>query len=214
MFSFALLSFLLESKLIGSILLQAFLNFCSNLSFLAVLCSNSDASSFIILSFCSKFISFIINLFILLPLLSEINDTLFSELNLLSLFTEFFTSEIVDTSSIEVGFESIFILALLIITLFALFIFSFSDVLLPLLLLLYNIVVFSFSFCSSTIFLNSILFVAVFFTNFIMLLSLVLLFLFNKGLFFSMVSSSFNFKFLLSITKLFLIFFSSIFIAF
>ena len=151
-----------------------------------------------------------------MPLLSEINDTLFSELNLLSLFTEFFTSEIVDTSSIEVGFESIFILALLIITLFALFIFSFSDVLLPLLLLLYNIVVFSFSFsfCSSTIFLNSILFVAVFFTNFIMLLSLVLLFLFNKGLFFSMVSSSFNFKFLLSITKLFLIFFSSIFIAF
>ena len=95
----------------GSILLKAVLNFCSNLSFFAVLCSNSDANSFIILSFCSKWISFIMNLFILFPLLSDINDTLFSELNLLSLFTEeevFLTSDMVETSSIIDLFVSLF----------------------------------------------------------------------------------------------------------
>ena len=54
--------------------------------------------------------SFIMNLLILLPLLSEINETLFSELNLLSLFKEeeFFTSDRVETSSIKEGFESLF----------------------------------------------------------------------------------------------------------
>ena len=113
-FWFWLLSLFLVSKLIGSILLHAVLNFCSNLSFLAVLCSNSDANSFIILSFCSKRISFIKNLLILFPLLSDINDTLFSELNLLvfSLFTEFLTSDIVEASSINDGFESVFVLLL------------------------------------------------------------------------------------------------------
>ena len=50
------------------------------------------------------------NLLILLPLLSDINETLFSELNLLSLFKEeeFFTSDMVETSSIKEGFESLF----------------------------------------------------------------------------------------------------------
>ena len=55
-FVFILFSFF-DNKFIGSILLQACLNFCSisflllaNLSFLAVLCSNSEANSFIILS--------------------------------------------------------------------------------------------------------------------------------------------------------------------
>ena len=51
------------------------------------------------------------NLFILFPLLSDINDTLFSELNLLSLFTEeevFLTSDMVETSSIIDLFVSLF----------------------------------------------------------------------------------------------------------
>ena len=88
------------NRFIGSILLHAVLNFDSisfwllaNLSFLAVLCSNSEANSFITLSLCSNCISLIKNLFILLLLLLfSINKDIFlSELMHKLLFLLFLT---------------------------------------------------------------------------------------------------------------------------